>query len=67
MIGFYYEQLQKAREVAVALSQNLISFHKRRRASARTPMIIGKFENMVRNNMLFIIDVKTAIVCKPCF
>jgi hypothetical protein len=28
MIGFYYEQLKKAREVAVALSQNLISFHK---------------------------------------
>jgi hypothetical protein len=27
-------------------------------------MIIGKFENMVRNHMLLIIDVKAAIVCK---
>ena len=30
-------------------------------------MIIGKFENMVRNHMLIIIDVKVAIVCKHCF
>jgi hypothetical protein len=30
---------EKAREVAIALSQNLISFHKRRLALARTPMI----------------------------
>jgi hypothetical protein len=28
---------EKAREVAIALSQNLISFHKGRRASARMP------------------------------
>jgi hypothetical protein len=30
---------KKAQEVSIALSQNLISFHKGRRASARTPMI----------------------------
>jgi hypothetical protein len=36
MIG-YYDRL-KAREVAIVLSQNLISFHKGRRASARTPI-----------------------------
>jgi hypothetical protein len=30
----------KAREVAVALSQILISFHKGRRASARTPITV---------------------------
>jgi hypothetical protein len=29
---------EKAREVAIALSQNLISFHKGRRALARTPI-----------------------------
>jgi hypothetical protein len=28
---------------------------------------IGKFQNMVRNHMLLIIDVKAAIVCKHCF
>jgi hypothetical protein len=28
---------EKAQEVAIALSQNLITFHKGRRASARTP------------------------------
>jgi hypothetical protein len=36
MIG--YMTHEKAQEVALALSQNLISFHKGRRSSARTPM-----------------------------
>jgi hypothetical protein len=36
----YYDR-RKAREVAIALSQNLISFHEGRRASARTPITKG--------------------------
>jgi hypothetical protein len=34
---------EKAQEVAIALSQNLISFHKGLHVSARTPMIIFVF------------------------
>jgi hypothetical protein len=30
-------------------------------------IITGKFENMARNHMLLIIDVKAAIFCKLCF
>ena len=30
-------------------------------------MITGKFENMARNHMLLIMNVKAAIFCKHCF
>jgi hypothetical protein len=43
---------EKAREVAIALSQNLIQFHKGRRASARTPINIIEGINMIYTNKI---------------